>query len=67
MVRYHIPYEERDITASAEYAQELRLISSSLEIPTFDVDGDVLVGFNARQLIMMVKRATLKRAAGGAL
>jgi glutaredoxin len=67
MVRSHIPYEERDITASVEYAQELRWISPSVEVPTFDVDGNVLVGFNPRQILVMVKRAALKRAAGAGL
>jgi glutaredoxin len=67
MVRYRIPYEERDITASGEYWQELRQISPGLEVPTFDVDGDVMVGFNARQLLVTMKQAALKRAAAAAL
>ncbi len=65
MTAHRIAFEERDINASREYLQELRLLSPSLSIPTFDIDGDVMVGFNRQQLAIMVRRAVLRRREGG--
>jgi glutaredoxin 3 len=40
-----IPFEERDIEASAEYARQMRALHSEL-IPTIDIEGDVDIGFS---------------------
>jgi hypothetical protein len=66
MTAYGIPFEERDIDATTEYVQQLRLLNQRLSIPTFDVDGNVMVGFNPQRLVLMLRRAVLRRR-GGAL
>jgi glutaredoxin len=67
MTLYGIPFEERDIDATTEYVQQLRLLNRRMSIPTFDIDGNVMVGFNPRRLVLMLQRAVLRRVQGGAL
>jgi glutaredoxin len=64
MTVYGIPFEERDIDASLEYAQELRQLipGRSMSTPTFEIDGDVVVGFDRRRLLVMLRRAALRRS-----
>ena len=58
-----IAYEERDIEASSEYARKIRLLNPRASIPTFDVDGDVAIGFSEGQLTAMLERAAQRRSA----
>jgi glutaredoxin len=67
MTAYDIPFEERDIDATTEYAQQLRSLNRRMSIPTFDIDGNVMVGFNPRRLVLMLQRAAVRRLEGGAL
>jgi glutaredoxin len=66
MVRRGIAFEERDITTSAEYQQELLQLNPGGAVPTFNVDGNVMIGFNARWLLLTVRRA-VRRSEGAAL
>jgi glutaredoxin len=59
-----IPFEERDIDSSPEYMQQLKSLNRRMSIPTFDIDGKAMVGFYPRQLVWMLQRAVLRRAAG---
>jgi glutaredoxin len=67
MVRHGVAFEDRDVEASADYARELYLRSPRGIIPTFDVEGDVMIGFNARRLVAMMQRAARKQSEGPAL
>jgi glutaredoxin len=58
-----IPYEERDIDRSSEYAQKMRSLNPRGSIPTFDVEGDVMVGFSENALIAMMQNAARRQAA----
>jgi glutaredoxin len=58
-----IAYEERNIESSTQYAQENRRINPRGSIPTFDVDGDVMVGFTESDLVAMIERASRRHAA----
>jgi glutaredoxin len=64
MTAHRIAFEERDIDASTEYMQQLRLLNQSMSIPTFDIDGNVMVGFNRQQLVFMLRSAVLRRREG---
>jgi glutaredoxin len=66
MTAYSIPFEERDIDSSAKYVQELRSLNRRMTIPTFEIDGSVMVGFNPRRLVSILQRAVLRHTAGGA-
>jgi glutaredoxin len=57
-----IAYEERDIEADDRYAHMMRAINPGGQIPTFDVEGDVMVGFDSGRLMAMRERAARKRA-----
>jgi glutaredoxin len=57
-----IAYEERDIEGSSEYARKIRLLNPRASIPTFDVDGDVAIGFSEGQLTSMLERAAQRRS-----
>jgi glutaredoxin len=65
MTAHRIAFEERDIDATTDYAKQLRLLNPSMSIPTFDIDGDVLVGFNPIRLALTLRRAVLRQRAGG--
>lgn len=43
-----VPYTERDIDQDDRARADLRRISRGSAIPTFDIEGEVKVGFNAR-------------------
>jgi glutaredoxin len=61
-----ISFEERDIDATTDYVEQLRLLSRRMVIPTFDIDGNVMVGFNPRRLELMLQRAAVRRLQVGA-
>ena len=65
MTTANIPFEERDIDSSPEYMQQLKSLNRRMSIPTLDIDGKVMVGFYPRQLVWMLQRAVLRRAAAG--
>jgi glutaredoxin 3 len=52
-----VSYEERNIESSAQNAEENRALNPRGSIPTFDVDGDVMVGFSEANLVAMIERA----------
>jgi glutaredoxin len=58
-----IAYDERDIESSQEYALTMRGLNPRGSIPTFDIDGDVMVGFSESDLVAMMQRAARRRAA----
>jgi glutaredoxin len=62
-----VAYEERDIETSSEYARKIRVLNPRASIPTFDIDGAVMVGFSENELISMLERAAQRRSAGGPL
>src|SRR5262249_10693441 len=64
MIRHRIPFEERDVTASAEWEQELLQLNPGGAVPTFNVDGHVMIGFEPRWLLVSVRRAVLRQAQG---
>ncbi len=58
-----IAYEDHDIEASSEDARRIRTLNPRGSIPTFDVEGDVLVGFSESSLLATMRRAAQRRAA----
>jgi glutathione S-transferase len=56
-----IPFEERDVETSATYAREMRAINPRGGVPTFQIDGQVLVGFDARQVTATTEREAERR------
>jgi glutaredoxin 3 len=62
MTARNIPFEERDVEASREYASQLRALTGKGSIPAFDVDGQVSVGFNETELLAMYQRAVARKA-----
>ena len=57
-----VAYEERDIEASSDNARQNRSVNPRGSIPTFDVEGDVMVGFSAPDLVAMIDRAAQRHA-----
>ncbi|HLK40446.1 MAG TPA: glutaredoxin family protein [Polyangiaceae bacterium] len=58
-----IAYEERDIDASSDNARRIRALNPRGSIPTFDVEGLVLVGFDGASLVATMRTAAQQRAA----
>ncbi|MGA2450781.1 MAG: glutaredoxin domain-containing protein [Polyangiaceae bacterium] len=56
-----IAFEERDVEASATHAHEMRTLNPRGGVPTFDVEGDVLVGFDPSQVMSSIRRAASQR------
>jgi glutaredoxin 3 len=63
MVGHGVAFEERDIEASSDNARKILTINPRSSIPTFDVEGDVMVGFSEEQLVAMMQRAADRQAA----
>lgn len=57
----NIAYEERDVESSRAYAAELRAINARGSIPTFDIDGEVAIGFEPSRVLAMRDRAAAKK------
>jgi glutaredoxin len=62
MAAQRIDYEERDIEASPDNKRMMNQINSRRSIPTFDVNGDVMVGFSATALTSLLKQARARLA-----
>lgn len=58
-----IAYEDRDVDSSPENARAMRSLNPRGSIPTFDVDGEVMVGFSDQGLLATMHRAARKEAA----
>ncbi len=57
-----VAYEERDIEASRTYAAQMRALNPRGSIPTFDVEGDVNVGFSSSWLVATLRKHRSARA-----
>jgi glutaredoxin len=55
-----VSYDEHDIDSSAVDAQTLLRLNPRRSIPTFDVDGNVMVGFSEQGFVDLVRRATAR-------
>jgi glutaredoxin len=62
MAQQRIPYEERDVESSWENARRMKSINPRGGVPTFDVDGDVMVGFTEESLSGIIRRAAERQA-----
>jgi hypothetical protein len=56
-----VAYEERDVEASETNALRMRAINPRGGVPTFDVEGQVLVGFSADGLLATMRQAAQHR------
>jgi glutaredoxin 3 len=56
-----LSYDDRDVDASSEDARALRRLNPRGSIPTFDVDGEVMVGFSEAGFVSVVRRAAASR------
>ncbi len=52
-----IAYVEVDVDARAGAMQQLRMLNPRGSVPTFDVDGEVLVGFQQARLVAAITGA----------
>ncbi len=62
MTSQGIAYEERNIEQSSEYAGKMRAINPRGSIPTFDIEGQVLVGFSEQGLVASMQNAARRQA-----
>lgn len=53
-----IQYEEVDVDRRAGALEQLRMLNPRTSLPTFDVEGDVLVGFEETRLAQAIVGAT---------
>ena len=56
-----ISFMERDVEASATNAREMRFINPRGGVPTFNVEGQVLVGFDPNEVMSSIRRAAEQR------
>jgi glutaredoxin len=56
-----IPFEEHDVERSTESARTLRALNPRGSIPTFDIEGQVLVGFREGDVLAAMRRASERR------
>ena len=63
MVSHGVAYEERDIETSSDNARKVHAINPRGSIPTFDIEGDVMVGFSEEMFGATMQRAAQRQAA----
>jgi glutaredoxin 3 len=51
----NVSYQDIDVSADQEKAQEMIEKSSQMGVPVIDVDGEILVGFDKKKLEELVK------------
>jgi glutaredoxin len=56
-----VSYDDRDVDTSPDDARALRRLNPRASIPTFDIDGSVMVGFSESSFIALVERAAGSR------
>jgi glutaredoxin len=61
MAEHGVAFEERDVEASADVARQMRAINPRGSVPTFDVDGQVMVGFSESGLAAAMERAAAQQ------
>jgi glutaredoxin len=63
MADQQIAFEERDVEESSENARRMRTINPRGSVPTFDLDGDVYVGFSESGLMAAMRRSADRQGA----
>lgn len=61
MNAHGVSYEEHDVEASSDSARRMRAINPRGGVPTFDVEGQVEVGFSAGDLTAAIQHAAVRR------
>jgi glutaredoxin len=61
MVANGVSYEEHDVETSDESARRMRIINPRGSVPTFDVEGQVEIGFSPGGLLATMQRAEARR------
>lgn len=51
----NVQYEEKNVTFDAALAQEMIDKSGQMGVPVIDIDGEIVVGFDKRRLIQLLK------------
>jgi glutaredoxin len=54
---HHVHYTEHDVEESERYARQMHALNPAGGVPTFDIDGEVLVGFGEARFDQMVDEA----------
>ena len=57
MTRNKISFTEYDVEQNVSASRRHKLLNPKGSVPTFDIDGDVMVGFNARGLESKINKA----------
>jgi glutaredoxin len=57
-----VAYEERDVESSEVNARRMRAINPRGGVPTFDVEGQVMVGFSEDSLLATMRQAARHRS-----
>ena len=63
MASQGIAYEEHDVERSSDDARRMRALNPRGSVPTFDVEGEVLVGFSEPGLLAAMQSAARRQAA----
>lgn len=58
-----VSYEERDVETSDANARRMRILNPRGGVPTFDVEGQVMVGFSEDGLLATMRQAAQHRSA----
>lgn len=51
----HVTYEDVDVSADQQKAQEMIEKSSQMGVPVIDIDGEIIIGFDKKKLQELLK------------
>ncbi|PIP60518.1 NrdH-redoxin [Candidatus Uhrbacteria bacterium CG22_combo_CG10-13_8_21_14_all_47_17] len=57
LTEHEIPFDDIDVSANSDVAQEMVKLSGQMGVPVIDVDGQIIVGWNK----MALEEALAKR------
>lgn len=67
LTTHNIPYQEIDVSVDAAARDEMVDKSGQLGVPVFDIDGQIMVGYNQQLLSKVVGIGAVSDPASGAM
>jgi glutaredoxin-like YruB-family protein len=52
----HVPFDERDVVETRQYAQEMMRKSGQMGVPVIDINGHIIIGYDKEAILKALHR-----------